>query len=366
MNEKLLHQIALNRLPGIGNAAVKHLVSYLGSPEEIFQSNKSQLQRVPGIGSKLTQEILNKSSFHEAEEILKRCSEHSIAILAHTDARYPSQLKTIYDAPSILYFKGNLDNIEGRNVAIVGSRKATHYGRSITRTIVEDLESAKAGIISGLAYGIDIEAHRQAVKLGIPTYAILASGLDIIYPAQHARTADQMLERGGLFSENPPGTKPDARIFPARNRIIAGLSDATIIVEAASKGGALITANIANSYNKPVFAVPGNLGNVYSEGTNQLIAQQKALIYTKSRDLFYHLNWDQETPKAKEIASYELTPEERAILSVIEITPEGLSVDDIAWKTQIQINQLASSLLSLEFSGLVKLLPGKKYTITYQ
>jgi len=366
MKSRLFYQVALNRLPGIGHAAVKQLTSYLGSAEKVFAANKSQLQKVPGIGEISTREILNKSSFQEAESILKDCEKNSIEILHYTDHTFPTQLKSLYDSPTILYFKGQLKNIEGRNLAIVGTRKATPYGKGVTQKIVDDLRVMNCAVISGLAYGIDIEAHRQAVKTDIPTYGILASGLDNVYPKQHWKTSEEMMEKGGLFSENPPGTKPDARLFPARNRIIAGLSDATLVVEAAAKGGALITANIANSYDKPVFAVPGNLGSTYSEGTNKILAQQKAMIYTGVKDLVYQLNWEESaTQKKPDISSFDLTAEERAILTVIEEQMDGVAIDEISWKTQIQINQLASQLLTLEFNGLVKMLPGKKYLTTF-
>ena len=364
MGTDLFYKVALNRLPGIGHAIVKHLTSYLGSADEVFSASPSRLQKVPGIGDTLTKEILSKSSFNESEWILSECEKLGIQILHYTDEQFPPQLKSIYDAPTLLYFKGNLDNIFGRNVAIVGTRKASNYGKEITRTIVGDLQDLGLSVISGLAYGIDIEAHKAAIKKNIPTYAVLASGLDIIYPYQHAKNAEDMLDTGGLISENPPGTKPDARLFPARNRIIAGLADATMVIEAAAKGGALITANIANSYNKPVFAVPGNLGVASAEGTNRLIAQQRALAYTGIGDLKFHMNWEanaQSEKKAKQISSFDLTSEERAILSLIKDQNDGAEIDEISWKAQIPVNQLASILLTMEFNGLVKMLPGKKY-----
>ncbi len=366
MNDHLLHEVALNRLPGIGHAAAKHLISYLGPAEQIFATRKSGLLKVPGIGEKLTAEILSKSSYREAETILRDCEKNGINIHHFTQESFPEQLKSIYDAPTLIYTQGDLTHLRERSIAIVGTRKATPYGREITRKIVSDLMNLNVTVISGLAYGIDIEAHRQAIKSGLSTYGVLASGLDLIYPQQHWKTAQEMLEKGGLISENPPGTKPDARLFPARNRIIAGLADATLVVEAADKGGALITANIANSYNKPVFAVPGNLGLTYSTGTNMLLSQQKALVYTSTADLSHHLNWETSLDeKRTDLSVYDLSPEERAVLQAIESQQGGLPIDEISWKTQIQVNQLASLLLSLEFSGLVKSLPGKKYSITY-
>ena len=368
MENDLFYKVALNRLPGVGHAAVKHLTSYLGTAEEIFRASPTKLQKVPGIGNVLTKEILNQSSFHEAEDIITKCEKLDISILYYTDETFPSQLKSIYDAPTLIYFKGNLDNINGRNLGIVGTRKATSYGKEVTRKVVRDSAPLDLTIISGLAYGIDIEAHRAALKYKIPTYAVLASGVDTIYPDQHTKAAQEMTELGGLISENPPGTKPDARLFPARNRIIAGLCDATLVVEAASKGGALITANIANSYDKAVFAVPGNLGSDASEGTNKLIAQQRAMAYTGIEDLKFQMNWGENmavSPSQHKISSFDLSPEERAIISLMQEHQDGIEIDEISWKAQIPLNQLASILLTMEFNGLVKMLPGKKYAAAY-
>lgn len=271
----------------------------------------------------------------------------------------------MYDAPSVLYVKGDLSTLNRKSVAIVGTRKASYYGKEITRKIVADLAPMDPAIISGLAYGIDIEAHRVALENNLVNHAVLASGLNVIYPKSHWRTAQEIEKDGCLISENPPETKPDAHLFPARNRIIAAMADVTIVVEAAEKGGALITANIADSYNKPVFAVPGNLTNTVSVGCNNLIKQQKALIYTGINDLLYHLNWDGRISQTKSnsFETLNLTREEQAILSAIQKHPEGLPIDDISWKTQVPLTSLASLLLSMEFSGIIRSLPGKKYAL---
>lgn len=250
-------------------------------------------------------------------------------------------------------------------MAIVGTRKATRYGKEVTQNIVAELNQLDTAIISGLAYGIDIEAHKSALQHNLINHAVLASGLNVIYPKAHWSTAEKIYKTGCLISENPPSTKPDARLFPARNRIIAALSDVTIVVEAAEKGGALITANIAYSYDKPVFAVPGNLTNSVSVGCNNLIKQQKALIYTGVNDLLYHLNWDGKINESEQICyeTLNLTKEETAVLKAIRQSSEGLTIDEISWKSQVPLTQLASLLLALEFSGLVHSLPGQKYQI---
>ena len=365
MNDEVLYQVALNQIPGIGPAAVKNLVSYSGSVKNIFASKKGLLKKIPGIGEKLAGDILQHTDLTRAERIIENCLKLNIQITHFTEKTFPQKLRLIYDSPSLLFHQGELQPLERKSVAIVGTRKATSYGKEITSKIIREMAVLNPSIISGLAYGIDIQAHRESLINGLPTYAVLAGGIDKIYPQAHKKTAMDMINTGGIISEHPPGTKSEAHLFPARNRIIAGLADTTIVVEAADKGGALITANIANSYNRLVFAVPGNLTSTYSKGTNSLINQQKALIYTGIEDLKYHLNWEEAKSAGRDFSSVDVGPEERAILKVLVENHEGLAVDDISWKTQIPIYQLASFLLSLEFSGLIKMLPGKKYTVTF-
>lgn len=324
--------------------------------------------RIPGVGSKTIEGILSKTSFAETERIIDECDQSSINIVHFQDQDYPRQLRDVFDAPTLLFVKGDLRSLKQRSVAIVGTRKATRYGKEVTQNIVAELSQLDTAVVSGLAYGIDIEAHRSAVRLNLVNHAVLASGLNVIYPKAHWPTAQKIYETGCLISENPPSTKPDARFFPARNRIIAALADVTIVVEAAEKGGALITANIAYSYDKPVFAVPGNLTNSVSAGCNNLIKQQKALIYTGINDLLYHLNWDGKINQP-ERANYEtlnLTREEKSILTAIRKAPEGMAIDEISWKSQVPLTQLASLLLALEFTGLINSLPGKKYQLKDQ
>lgn len=331
----------------------------------MFSSSRNTLLRIPGIGPKLVHGILRKSSFREADQIIADCAKNNIQILHFQSKEYPKNLREIYDSPSILYIKGDPSSLHQHSIAIVGTRKASHYGRTVTRQVVESLAPTGTTVISGLAYGIDIEAHRCALEHNLSNHAVLASGLNVIYPKIHWRTAEEITKIGCLISENPPNTKPDAHLFPARNRIIAALADVTLVVEAAEKGGALITANIADSYNRPVFAVPGNLTNSVSAGCNNLIRQQKALIFTGVDDLNYHLNWDGEISQSK-ILNFEhlrLTREEHSILSSIQTSSSGLAIDEIAWKTQVPLTSLASILLSMEFAGLIQSLPGNKYKL---
>ncbi|MEQ6166648.1 DNA-processing protein DprA [Ekhidna sp. MALMAid0563] len=363
MSEELVFQIALELIPGVGNKGTKQLMSYCGSATEVFRASKSKLLKIPGVGEKMADLIKQSSPFKEAEAIINSAEKIGADVLHYTNPDFPTRLKQVPDAPNIIYKKGAGDLNPKKSIAVVGTRKATEYGKSITDKIVADLASLNVTVISGLAYGIDIQAHKSSLNENTPTLAILAGGLDRIYPSVHKKYAEQIQETGAIITESIPGTKPDPHLFPARNRIIAGMADATIVVEAAAKGGALITANIADSYNRLVFAVPGDVGHTFSEGTNKLIATQRALIYTGVEDLIYHLNWDitQEDSKPKVIP--ELTQEEQSIYELLNENRSSLEIDLIAMKTQIPINQVASHLLSLEFKNLVKSMPGKKFGV---
>lgn len=364
MDEKL-YQVALEYIPGVGDVNAKNLIAYCGSASAVFRSKPSLLKKIPGIGPKTIAILSTSTPLQEAEKIVNEAAKKSIDIHHFTDPTYPEKLKQAIDAPNVIYTRGKVNSWE-RVLAIVGTRNATEYGKDMTEKIVQQAKELNVVIVSGLAYGIDIAAHREALKCQIPTIGVLAGGLDKIYPSVHKKYAEEMAETGGLISENPPGTKAEAHFFPARNRIIAGMSDAVIVVEAARKGGALITANIADTYDRAVFAVPGDLEHKYSEGCNYLIRNQKALIYTGVDDLKYHLNWDAEgggAPKPARRDFSNLPETDQKILKTLGEHVNGLAVDEISWRSQVPINQLAGNLLNLEFQGLVKSLPGKKYKL---
>ncbi len=280
-------------------------------------------------------------------------------------------MKQVADAPSLLYFRGNCNLNNSRIIGLVGTRKATSYGRIVVENLMEELQKYNPLVVSGLAYGIDIAAHRAALINRIPTLGVFASGLDIIYPALHKKTAIEMLEQGGWLGEHPPGTQPEAHFFPARNRIIAGLCDAIIVVEAAEKGGALITADIANSYDREVFAVPGPINARYSQGSNNLIKRHQAHLLSSVKDLEYILNWDlalkeSKTTKQEEKIPAGLTDQEEKVVGVLLSKGNELAIDDLSWQSQVPINQLAAILLNLEFKGLVKALPGKRFRLKFE
>ena len=368
MDQERLSFLALHNTPGVGDFLLKQLISYCGSAEEVFKKPKGKLMKIPGVGSITAESILSEKPFALAEKELKKAEKSDTEILFYTDKKYPARLKQIEDAPALLYFQGNANLNYPKTVGIVGTRQATSYGKDMVAKIVNDLVPHQPLIISGLAYGIDIQAHKQALKDSLPTIGIMGSGMDIIYPAAHKETAIKMLEHGGLLTENSFGTKPDAHNFPARNRIIAGLCDALIVVEAAERGGALITAEIANTYNKDVFAVPGSIGNTYSEGCNKLIKTNKANIFTSVKDLEYIMNWSLENVAQKKIKSNHLDlsqfePNEQTLLQILKDKNAPIMIDELTIKSSLAPSLLASILLGLEFKNIVKSLPGKMFAL---
>jgi DNA processing protein len=366
MDQNRLSLLALHFIPGIGNQIIRQLVSYCGSADRVFNTPKGKLQKIPGIGDITAHAIITGKYFVSAEKELRKAEKENADLIFFTDKNYPSRLRQIPDAPSLLYTKGNVDFENPKSIAIVGTRKSTDYGRDCVCELVSGLQKHNALIISGLAYGIDIQAHKQALRNDLSTIGIMGSGIDIMYPYSHAETAQKMMTRGGIVTENPLGTKPDAHNFPARNRIIAGLCDVLVVVEAALKGGALITADIANTYNKDVLAFPGNVGRSYSEGCNGLIKANKAHLITSVADLEYVMNWSTEVkhPPKKEILSLEsYEPDEQAVLKILIENKNQLMIDELAWRSGLSISKLASLLLTLEFNGVISTMPGNVYKL---
>lgn len=362
-----LYQIALTLIPKIGDVLVRQLISYCGSAEQAFKTPIAKLVKIPNIGQVIAQNIQDKSVLENAWKIIQEADKQEVELLFYTDKNYPNRLKQLYDSPVLLYYKGKADLNVQKTVAIVGTRQSTDYGKSVTEQIVSELSAFNPLIISGLAYGIDIIAHKACLKNNVPTIGVMASGIDLIYPYQHKNTSIQIQEMGGILTEQNFGTQPDQRFFPQRNRMIAGMSDVTIVVEAASKGGALITAEYANNYHRDVFAVPGQIGKSFSEGCNKLIKENKAQIYTSVKDIVETLNWDlegHEKGKSKnvEIDLSKFTEEESAVMSLLH-QKQQMHIDDIAWQSQIHVAKLSSLLLNLEFQGHIQSLVGKKYRI---
>ena len=364
MDQERISFLSLHFTPGIGDYLVKQLISYCGSAEQVFRTPKGKLLKIPGVGEISAEAIKNGNSFQEAEREMVKAEKEGIEILFFTDKKYPQRLRSIEDAPSLLYYKGNTNLNPITSLGIVGTRQATEYGKEMVEKICRELVPHQPLLVSGLAYGIDIHAHKQALHHGLNTIGVMGSGIDVMYPAAHKETASKMTQQGGLLTENHLGTKPDAHNFPARNRIIAGMCDALIVVEAAEKGGALITADIANSYNKDVFAVPGNLGNQYSEGCNKLIKTNRANLFQSVKDLEYLMNWSAgaPTPTADvDLSAFE--PDEQTVMAILKAKNSPMMVDELSIRSSLHPSKLASLLLALEFKNAVKSLPGKMFTL---
>ncbi|WP_234733689.1 DNA-processing protein DprA [Tellurirhabdus bombi] len=357
------YQLALTLVAGVGDVLIRHLISYSGSATAVFQSSAGKLMKIPGVGEVTARAILSPEVLKEAERVTQQTEALGVKTVFYTDKCYPSRLKSLYDAPALFYWQGNADLNTGRTLGIVGTRQATDYGRRMTEEIIQALKAYQPLIISGLAYGIDIAAHRASLQHGLPTIGVMASGIDVIYPSVHQKTAQEMRHHGALLTESRPGTKPDAHLFPARNRIIAGLSDVVIVVEAAAKGGALITAEYANNYHRDVFAVPGQVNQSFSQGCNKLIRENKAQIYTRPEDLVEALNWDKPLEMHTNPLldrALDFTEEESQVIALLrQLTDEH--IDDISWKTGLPMGTLAALLLNLEFKGIIRSLPGKRY-----
>jgi DNA processing protein len=361
-----LHQIALTFLKNIGHGSAKILVSHLGSAEAVFNASPAKLLSIPGIGDKKVREINFDEALQKAADELKFIVKNDIEVLFYTDSRYPKRLKNCIDAPILLYSKGNADLNARKIISIVGTRNATDYGRQLCEDLIAEIQQYDVLVISGLAHGIDVIAHKECLKNKVSTLGVLGHGLDRIYPAANKSTADKMLLNGGLLSEYPSGTIPGRENFPERNRIVAGMADATIVIEASVKGGALITAEIANSYNRDVFAFPGRVGDVYSEGCNFLIRNNKAALLTCVADLAYSLGWekpDDAQPVEQFLLPLDLSADELNIYNILQQNNTPLAIDDLTLKTNMPMSQLAMNLLNLEMQGFIRSLPGKMYKV---
>jgi len=360
--EDLLYKIALTLIPGVGNINGKNLIAYCGGTREIFREKRKALMKIPGIGEQTVNAILNHNRFERAEQEIRFIEKYAINPLFYLDASYPSRLKHCNDGPMMIYYKGNADLNATRAVALVGTRTGTEYGREQCRKIIEGLKDANVLVISGLAYGIDSWSHKAAIENQLPTVGVLGHSLDRIYPYANRALAEKMLSKGGLISEFISGTKPDRENFPMRNRIIAGMSDAVIVVEAGTKGGALITANMANSYNRDVFAIPGRITDARSEGCNILIKTHRAALIQSAEDIKFMLGWDQPTKASMNLQPMlfmEFTPDEALIAEALQ--GGELSIDALIDRTRLLPSRAATALLHLEFENIIKCLPGKVY-----
>ncbi|MFO7923126.1 MAG: DNA-processing protein DprA [Bacteroidales bacterium] len=365
----LKYKIAINLIPGIGGVLAKKLIESAGSPEKVFKSGKALLQKIPGIGKSLAENITNPGILEEAEREIEFISKYRIKALYYLDNDYPARLKECPDAPVILFVKGNSDQDCSRVVSIVGTRSASGYGLEFCRNLVSELavRGHNPLIVSGLAYGIDICAHKAALDNGLQTVAVLAHGLSTIYPSAHRRVAEKICSQGALVTDFGSKTLPERGNFLKRNRIIAGLADATIVIESSIKGGALITADLANSYNRDVFALPGRVTDKRSEGCNNLIKINKAALIEKIEDIEYIMGWPPgEKVHKNEIPepANDLNNEEKTILHLLSDNNQ-LSADHISEYTKMGASRISCLLLNLEFKGYVASMPGKIYRLKF-
>lgn len=360
----LKHKIALSLIPRIGDINARKLVSHFGGVEAIFNESYRNLVKIPGIGSGLAQYISDKSYLKIAETEAEYVIKHNIKTYFYLDNDYPFRLRQCDDSPVVFYFMGSCDLNGPRMLSVVGTRNATTRGKELCDSIIGSLAEGYPDliIISGLAYGIDIAAHKAALASNLQTIGVLGHGFKTIYPSIHRSTADAILKTGGLLTDFMSDTLPERNNFIKRNRIIAGLSDATLVVESGIKGGALITADIAFSYNRDVFAVPGRPGDQWSAGCNDLIKTNKAALVESASDIENFLRWQPEkskVPVQKTLFS-ELGETEQRIYELIMKEGE-LTIDHICRFLDIPISKLSPQLLQMEFKGLIKCYPGNVY-----
>jgi DNA processing protein len=368
MNTDMLKfKIGIGLIPKIGPVLTKRLIAYCGSAEAVFSEKRAGLAKIPGIGEKLVDHIVNHRNMDAAEKEIEYISKYNIKALFYLDKCYPERLRQCEDAPVILYVKGESEFNRTKVISIVGTRNPTDYGRNLTRELIGNIAAHYPDIliVSGLAYGIDICAHRAALKHNVETAGVLGHGLSTIYPSSHHETARQMTEKGALITEFLYNEKPDAPNFVKRNRIIAGMADATLVVESGEQGGALITADIAGSYNRDVFAFPGRVNDKYSAGCNKLIKTNRAALIENTADLEYIMGW-QKSDTGKDAVQkdlfIELNSDESQLMEILK-SESQLTIDQLALRSNFQISRTSALLLTLEFKGLLKCLPGKIYKI---
>jgi DNA processing protein len=368
-HEDLLYKISISLVPGIGCITAKSLIAYCGSAAQVFRDKEKTLRSIPGIGTVLARNILHSKVLDRAEKEVEFILKNNVDAHFYLDENYPQRLKSCPDAPILLFSKGKPNLNKSKVISIVGTRNATEYGRSLVDRFVATL--AERGydiqVVSGLAYGIDIQAHRAALHNNLSTVCVLAHGLETVYPSLHRSIALEMCEKnGGMVSDFMSHSLIDRKNFLRRNRIIAGLSDAVIVVESATKGGALLTAELAVSYNRDVFAFPGRVGEPYSGGCHFLIKSNRAGLIENISDLEYSMNWIPGTDPMKVSQPRlfnDLTVDEQKVADMLESEGES-AIDLICLRTGLPMNRVSPLLLSLEFSGIVKCLPGKVFKLT--
>ncbi|MFN0214717.1 MAG: DNA-processing protein DprA [Saprospiraceae bacterium] len=366
--DSLQHQIALMFVPQIGAVTAKILVSYCGSAEAVFRSSKRDLQKIPGIGNTTVNAIVSAlEPLKRAEREIAFMEQHNVHSVFYTDERYPARLRQCQDSPALFFFKGSsLSVFEApRVIAIIGTRQPSEHGKALCEELVEGLLDYNVVIVSGLAFGVDVAAHRKASAIGIPNVGVLGNGLGSIYPSQHRSVALRIIENGGLVSEYAHDAKPDREHFPMRNRIISGLSDVVLVVETANSGGSMITVQYAERQGREIFAVPGRPHDIKSMGCNMLLKTERAKLAESAADIAERMQWG-EPGKSKPTQTQlflDLSPSEALLIRIIREKPE-IPIDQLTQHSQLSPGELASNILALEFKGIIRTLPGKRYIVS--
>ncbi len=365
MHPDLLYHISLTRVPQVGCIHARTLLQHFGSAEAIFKSTIGALEKIEGIGKIRARSIKTFRDFNGSEKEISFLQRYGIRALSLTDPDYPQRLLTAYDAPILLYYKGNTGLNPLRSISIVGTRRNSDYGKQVTEKLIQDLTPYDPLIVSGLAFGIDAIAHKSALKQGISTVAVLAHGLASLYPPEHGQLSKQMLKQGGLLTEYISHVKADKHHFPIRNRIVAGISDCTIVTETAVKGGSMITADLANGYHKEVFAFPGRTTDFKSAGCNWLIRNNQATLLENAEGLVKMMGWEEKiTPKENLQGDLfiTLTEPEQRIMNLLK-ERENMHIDVINSMTGFPNSRNAGALLELEMKNLICSMPGRIYRL---
>lgn len=364
---EIIAWLRLQAVRNVGDITAKKLIAHYGSPSAVFTDEMRKLLRIHGIGNTILKELYAPSYLKQAEQELKFLQQEDISICNFNSEDYPKFLKHCVDGPILLFKKGKI-NLNGRKIlSIVGTRNITRYGRVFCEEFISEIAPMNPVIVSGFAYGVDITVQRLAMEHGLQTIGCLAHGLNQIYPKSHAKYMRAVMDHGGFITEFWSTSKPDRENFLKRNRIIAGMSEATLVIESAEKGGSLVTADIANGYNREVFAVPGRYTDKYSQGCNDLVKQQKAHMLTSAAELVYLMGWElqeakRETPTIQKKLFVELEFTEKSIYSYLELCGKQ-ELDSIALECNLSVSKASSALLAMEMKGVVRPLPGKSFEL---
>ncbi|WP_107037326.1 DNA-processing protein DprA [Brumimicrobium mesophilum] len=367
MKDHLIHKVALTRLDGVGARTAKVLLAYLGSEDKLFEDSFDLKTTIPGFAKERFRNLNRSKALHEAKSIIDFVEKNSIETTFFTENNYPRRLKECSDSPMLLYQRGDFDFNPRKTIAIVGTRNMTSYGKQLINELIKEIAPYNVQVISGLAYGVDGYVHTKCLENNIPTIGVLGHGLDRIYPNQHSKLAKKMVETKGcgVITEFPHNTKPDRENFPQRNRIVAGMTDATVVIESGERGGSLITALLANDYARDVFAYPGNVDRPFSKGCNNLISDSKAHLISSGKDLVRLMEWEKEDRnKIVQTNLFEdLNGDETIIVKAIKEF-EKISLDVLSVRLKKPGHILSGILLGLELRGVVMSLPGKKYALS--